>query len=69
LLYNLRSDPFERGPFSSWYADWQARRMFVIVPAQAVVAQWLESFKEYPPRQRPASFNLNEVMRKLTPQD
>jgi hypothetical protein len=37
------------------------------VPAQAVVAQWLESFKEFPIRQRPASFNLDEVMRKLSP--
>lgn len=54
---------------SSWYADWQTRRVFVVVPAQAIVAQWLQTFKEYPPRQRPTSFNLDEVMRKLTPQD
>jgi hypothetical protein len=39
----------------------------VNVPAQAVVAQWLESFKEFPIRQKPASFNLDEVMQKLTP--
>ena len=37
------------------------------IPAQAVVAQWLESFKDYPIRQKPASFNLDDVMRKLTP--
>jgi hypothetical protein len=37
------------------------------VPAQAVVAQWLASFKEFPIRQRPASFNLDGVMRKLSP--
>jgi arylsulfatase len=42
-------------------------RGFVIVPAQAVVARWLESFKEFPIRQKPASFNLDEVMQKLTP--
>ena len=39
-----------------------------IVPAQAIVAQWLSSFKEFPPRQKPASFNLDEVMRKMTEQ-
>ena len=36
--------------------------------AQAIVGQWLESFKEFPIRQRPASFNLDEVMQKMTPQ-
>jgi len=41
--------------------------MFLIVPAQAVVTKWLESFKEFPIRQKPASFNLDEVMKKLTP--
>src|SRR5215472_11991171 len=65
-IYNLRADPFERGPYSSWYPDWKAHRAFVIVPAQAVVAKWLDSFKEYPIRQKPASFNLDEVMRKLS---
>jgi len=65
-IYNLRADPFERGPYSSWYPDWKAHRAFVIVPAQAVVAKWLDTFKEYPIRQKPASFNLDEVMRKLS---
>ncbi|HKE02254.1 MAG TPA: sulfatase-like hydrolase/transferase, partial [Planctomycetota bacterium] len=64
-LYNLRSDPFERGPVSIYYADWQIRRVFVQVPIQAFVAQWLGSFKQFPPRQRPASFNLDGVMRKV----
>lgn len=66
-IYNLRADPFERGPFSSWYPDWKAHRIFLLVPAQAAVANWLASFKEYPIRQRPASFNLDDVMRKLSP--
>jgi arylsulfatase len=66
-LYNLRADPFERGTESAAY-DWSyfAPRGFVIVPAQAIVAKWLESFKEYPIRQKPASFNLDEVMQKLS---
>ena len=41
-------------------------RAFLIVPAQAIVGKWLESFKEYPIRQRAASFNLDAVMQKLT---
>ena len=49
-LYNLRADPFERGPDSIYYADWTAHRMFLLVPAQAFVGQWLESFKDFPPR-------------------
>ena len=64
-LYNLRSDPFERGPTSIYYGDWVVRRIFVQVPIQASVAQWLQSFKEFPQRQKPASFNLDEVMRSL----
>ncbi|HEY6084508.1 MAG TPA: hypothetical protein VIU63_03890, partial [Nitrospira sp.] len=66
-LYNLRADPFERGTESIEYGRWAADRMFAIVPSQAVVARWLSSFKEFPIRQKPASFNLDEVMRKLTP--
>jgi arylsulfatase A-like enzyme len=67
MIYNLRSDPFERGPQSSWYDDWMAHRAYLLVPAQAVVAKWLDTFKEFPIRQRPASFSLDEVMRKLQP--
>jgi arylsulfatase A-like enzyme len=69
MVYNLRSDPFERGPNSFLYNDWLAHRAFIIVPTQAVVGKWLDSFKEYPIRQKPASFNLDDVMRKLTPQE
>ena len=65
-LYNLRSDPFERGPTSIYYADWVARHVFIQVPMQAFAAQALASFKEFPPRQKPASFNLDEVMRKMS---
>jgi arylsulfatase A-like enzyme len=67
MIYNLRSDPFERGPNSFLYDNWLIHRTYLVVPAQAVVAKWLDSFKEFPIRQKPASFNLDEVMRKLTP--
>jgi arylsulfatase A-like enzyme len=69
MLYNLRADSFERGPNSIFYNDWMMRRAFVQVPAQAVVAQWLASFKEYPTWAKPASFNLDEVMQKLDPKN
>jgi arylsulfatase len=65
LIYNLRADLFERGPESALYDRWQMERVFLIVPSQVVVAQWLGTFKEFPIRQKPASFNLDEVMQKL----
>jgi arylsulfatase A-like enzyme len=65
-IYNLRSDPFERGTESFEYGKWIAGRAFLIVPSQAIVGQWLSSFKEFPIRQKPASFNLDEVIRKLS---
>lgn len=64
MLTNLRMDPFERAEeenamgYQRWYMD----RMFMIAPAGAYVAQWLQSFKEFPPRQKPGSFNLDRVM-------
>jgi arylsulfatase A-like enzyme len=64
-IYNIRSDPFERGTEAFGYGQWMAERMFLIVPAQAIAAKWLESFKEFPPRQKPASFSLSEVMEKM----
>jgi arylsulfatase A-like enzyme len=68
-LYNLRADPFERGDTSILYSKWMADRVFVQVPMQALVAQWLASFKEFPIRQKPASFNLDAVMEKMMPKN
>jgi hypothetical protein len=65
-LYNLRSDPFERGPEGIKYGDWFAHRMFMFVPAPAAVAQWLESFKDFPPRTKPASFSVSDAMDTIT---
>ena len=68
LLTNLRMDPFERAEeenamgYQRWYLD----RMFAIAPAAGYVGQWLQSFKEFPPRQRPGSFNLDRVMEAVT---
>jgi arylsulfatase A-like enzyme len=64
-IYNLRSDPFERGPASIYYGDWETRRVFVLVPAQGMVAQWLDSFKDFPPRAKAASFTVSDAMDKI----
>jgi arylsulfatase len=66
-LFNLRSDPFEKAQHESeYYNDWLIRRVFLLVPAQEFVAKWISSFKDFPPRQKPASFSIDEVMAKLT---
>jgi arylsulfatase len=66
LIFNLRSDPFEKAQHNSvYYADWQFRRVYLLVPAQVYVGKWISSFKEFPPRQKPASFSVDEVMKKL----
>lgn len=66
-LFNLRADPFERADHEGIdYERWRVDRMFLLVPAQAFIAQWIQSFKEFPPRQKPASFSIDQVMQKLT---
>jgi arylsulfatase A-like enzyme len=65
-IFNLRTDPYERADITSnTYYDWLMEHAFQLVPAQAYVGQFLATFKEYPQRQRAASFNMDEVMQKL----
>jgi arylsulfatase len=66
-LFNLRTDPFETGDEALFYGKWSADRLFLLVPAQKIVGEWLESFKEFPIRQKPASFSVDDVMEKLFP--
>lgn len=66
-LFNLRSDPFERADQSIFYDKWTADRVFIQVPAQAVVRQWIESFKEFPPRAKSASFTVDQIVESLMP--
>jgi arylsulfatase len=67
LLTNLRMDPFELAhDIGMDYERWFAEHMFMIAPAMGYVGQWLQSFKDYPPRQKPGSFNLDRVMEQLT---
>ncbi|WP_113921979.1 arylsulfatase [Cognataquiflexum aquatile] len=67
LLTNLRMDPFELAhEIGMDYDRWFLEHMFMIAPAGAYVAKWLQSFKDYPPRQKPGSFNLEAVMESVT---
>ncbi|MBK7083060.1 MAG: arylsulfatase [Betaproteobacteria bacterium] len=67
-LTNLRMDPFERAEqeHAMGYQRWYLEHMFAIAPAGAFVGQWLQSFREFPPRQKPGSFNLDRVMEAVT---
>jgi arylsulfatase len=65
-LFNLRTDPFERADITSnTYWDWVLDHIFLFVPAQTYVAQMLQTLAEFPPRQKPASFSIDQVMEKL----
>ena len=66
-LMDLHSDPFERAPLEGIdYSHWRADHVFLLLPGVGYVGQWLQSFAQFPPRQKPASFNLNEVMQKMS---
>jgi arylsulfatase A-like enzyme len=65
-LYNLRTDPFERADFTSnTYWDWYMDHAFLLVPAQRFVSEFLATFKDYPPRQKAASFTIDQALEKL----
>jgi len=65
-MYNLRIDPYERADVTSnTYYDWLLDHAFLAVPAQDFVGKFLMTFKDYPQRQKAASFNLDEVLEKL----
>ncbi len=65
-IFNLRTDPLERADVTSnTYYDWLLDHAFMLVPAQTYVGNFLATFKEFPPRQKAASFSLDEVMAKL----
>jgi arylsulfatase len=66
LIFNLRRDPFERANVTSnTYFDWFLDHVYLAVPAQTYVGSFLATFKDYPPRQKAASFSLDQVMETL----
>lgn len=68
-LYNLRTDPYEKATISSnTYWDWYLNHVFLLVPAQKFVGQFLATFKDYPPRQKAASFTIDDALEQLQQQ-
>jgi arylsulfatase A-like enzyme len=66
-MFDLRADPFEAGDDSSKYDDWFIEHVPLQYAAQAVVQEWLETFKEFPPRQKSASFTVDQIVEALMP--
>jgi arylsulfatase len=65
-IVHLRMDPYERAPITSnTYFDWKIRLAFVLVAVQAEVAKFVATFREFPPRQKPASFSVDQIMEQL----
>jgi arylsulfatase A-like enzyme len=66
LVFNLRSDPFEKANVESGeYEKWYVERMFLMAPAQAIVAKEIQTLREFPSRQKPGSFSVGDAMEKL----
>ncbi len=67
IITDLRSDPFERAEYESiGYGRYFVEHMWAMAPAAAYVGQWLQSFRDFPPRQKPGSFSLDRVMESIT---
>jgi arylsulfatase len=66
-LYNLRSDPFEAGDDAILYDQWTVDHVFIQVPIQGLVAKWLETFRDFPPRSKPASFSVDRIVERFMP--
>jgi arylsulfatase len=67
-IVNLRMDPLEASVLfteSPMVARWMTDKFWAFVPMQAVVGYFLQSFKEFPQRQKSASFNIEQVLRRL----
>lgn len=66
LIFNLRTDPYEFAQITSnTYYDWLIDHAYLLVPAQAEAGKFIATFKDYPPRQSAASFNLDDVLKKM----
>jgi hypothetical protein len=65
-MFDLRADPYERADITSnTYYDWVISHAFLVVAVQAEVGKFLATFKEFPPRQRPASFSVDQIVEKM----
>jgi arylsulfatase len=66
IFFDLEVDPFERGQEGMGYDDWWYRRSYIAVPVQNIVGKTLMSFKEFPPRQKPSSFTIDQAIEALS---
>jgi arylsulfatase A-like enzyme len=65
-IFDLRADPYERADITSnTYYDWLLSQVYIFVGAQAYVGRFLATFKDYPPRQRAASFSIDQLMEQM----
>jgi arylsulfatase len=65
-IYDLRADPFERADHEGiGYPRWRFERLYLLVPAQEYVGNFLQTFQEFPPRQKPGSFSIDQVLEQL----
>jgi arylsulfatase len=65
-LFNLRTDPFERADVTSnTYYDWIVDNVYIVLAATALMQQFLATFEEFPPRQKAASFTIDQAVEKL----
>jgi arylsulfatase A-like enzyme len=65
LVINLKQDPFEVTPESKFYTAWYAEKLWTLIPSQAIVGQFLRSFREFPQRQKSASFNIERILNQM----
>jgi arylsulfatase A-like enzyme len=65
-IFNLKTDPYERADITSnSYYEWLIDHVFILVPAQEVVGEFLATFKDFPPSQKSGSFSVDQVLQKL----
>ena len=65
-FFDLRSDPYERADITSnTYYDWQLENAGILYGMLAGVGEFLQTFKEFPPSQRPQSFSIDQMVEQL----
>ncbi len=66
IMIDLLADPYEYAPDGAVnYDDWATKHAFLILPAVTKVGKYLSTYKDFPPRQKPASFSIDQVIQKL----
>ena len=66
-LFNLRTDPYEFADITSnTYWDWVVKNGILVLTGSAIVGKFLETFKEFPPVQKPNTFTIDQAMEKMS---